>query len=196
MEKQAQGLFLALDINNDGTLSREEVVRAAPMLNLSESQAGFLFDKIDIHRKGTLFRKASLEKPFFCTVRGKCVIVLLKLYGTVFICAVFMKWNDSEVAAQDLTWIDAIYFSMSTVTSVGYGDVVPQSNEARVFLIVYMVLSTVVVGTTLGDIMDIFVGDVVGENIVATIIDSTTWIHKADIYKTGYITESDYGNRL
>ena len=36
------------------------------------------------------------------------------------------------------------------------------------------------------------VNDIIGEEIVAQIIESTTWVHKADVFKTGTISEADY----
>ena len=37
--------------------------------------------------------------------------------------------------------------------------------------------------------------DVVGSVIIDKIIDSTTWVHKADLDYDGKITESDYGEQ-
>lgn len=31
-----------------------------------------------------------------------------------------------------------------------------------------------------------------GDRIVGEIFESTTWVHKADVHKTGFITESDF----
>ena len=45
----------------------------------------------------------------------------------------------------------------------------------------------------LGEFIDLYVVDVVGEGIIDKIIDSTTWVHKADINKDGIVTEADYG---
>lgn len=50
-------------------------------------------------------------------------MLLGKLYGTMMVGAVFFKWVDPEHL--DLTWVDAMYFSMVLATSVGYGDIVP-----------------------------------------------------------------------
>ena len=42
-----------------------------------------------------------------------------------------------------------------------------------------MLLSTIVVAEILGNAIDIYVNDYVGEAIVRKIIDSTTWVHKS-----------------
>ena len=36
------------------------------------------------------------------------------------------------------TWLDAIYFSIITLTTVGYGDFSPQTDEGKIFTIFYI----------------------------------------------------------
>ncbi|MFA5106460.1 MAG: potassium channel family protein [Candidatus Micrarchaeia archaeon] len=36
------------------------------------------------------------------------------------------------------TWIDSLYFSSATLTTVGYGDIVPKTDMGRLFTILYM----------------------------------------------------------
>jgi hypothetical protein len=75
---------------------------------------------------------------------------------------------------------------------VGYGDITPASDAGRAFLTVYMLVSTVVVGGILGDCIDLYVNGYVGEAIVEKLIDSTVWVHKADLDRDGKLTEPDY----
>ena len=42
------------------------------------------------------------------------------------------------------------------------------------------------------DFVSLYVEDLVGEEIIQKIINSTTWVHTVDINKTGRITEADY----
>ncbi len=37
-------------------------------------------------------------------------------------------------------WIDAIYFSVITLTTVGYGDLSPQTDEGKLFTIFYIII--------------------------------------------------------
>ena len=38
------------------------------------------------------------------------------------------------------SWIDSIYFSVITLTTVGYGDYSPQTDEGKLFTIFYIVI--------------------------------------------------------
>ena len=50
-------------------------------------------------------------------------------------------------------WIDAIYFSVITLTTVGYGDLSPQTDEGKIFTIFYI---TVGIGIILSFINTIY----------------------------------------
>ena len=41
---------------------------------------------------------------------------------------------------EDLTWIDSLYFSMITLTTVGYGDFSPVTNAGKVFTMFYVLV--------------------------------------------------------
>jgi len=49
-------LFAILDINGDGELERSEVLAGAPKLQLTQQQAGELFDRLDVDKSGKLCR--------------------------------------------------------------------------------------------------------------------------------------------
>ena len=54
---------------------------------------------------------------------------------------------------EDLTWIDSVYFSVITVSTVGFGDISPETTAGKVFTIAYVVVGIgVFVGlvTTIG----------------------------------------------
>tara|TARA_B100000949_G_C14181003_1_gene407494 strand:- start:635 stop:928 length:294 start_codon:yes stop_codon:yes gene_type:complete len=40
--------------------------------------------------------------------------------------------------AEGWDWIDAIYFSVITLTTVGYGDLSPQTDFGKIFTIIYL----------------------------------------------------------
>ncbi len=42
--------------------------------------------------------------------------------------------------ALNLKWLDAFYFSTITLTTVGYGDIVPTTDEAKLFTIFYVIV--------------------------------------------------------
>ena len=39
---------------------------------------------------------------------------------------------------EKLSWIDAYYFSVTTLSTVGYGDIVPKSNGEKLFTTLYI----------------------------------------------------------
>ena len=57
------------------------------------------------------------------------IVGLLLLTGTIF------YW-----LAEDWTLIQSLYFSVVTLTTVGYGDLTPTSDYSRIFTIIYIFL--------------------------------------------------------
>ena len=41
---------------------------------------------------------------------------------------------------EDLRWIDSLYFSVITISTVGYGDISPETVAGKVFTMVYVVI--------------------------------------------------------
>jgi voltage-gated potassium channel len=48
---------------------------------------------------------------------------------------------------EQFSWIDAFYFAVLTVATVGYGDVVPQTDIGKLFTIGYVVIGIGLVAT-------------------------------------------------
>ncbi|GAA4626391.1 potassium channel family protein [Cellulomonas oligotrophica] len=74
-----------------------------------------------------------------------CVLLVVVWVVVVFFAAV------AYVMADGFEWlrskVDALYFAVTTLTTVGFGDVTPVSQEARLLVIVQMVFDVVVVTT-------------------------------------------------
>ncbi|MCA9897223.1 MAG: two pore domain potassium channel family protein [Anaerolineales bacterium] len=68
-----------------------------------------------------------LKEPEFRGLFWSVVIILLS--GTWFYHAV-----------EGWSWLDAFYFSVITLTTVGYGDFSPQTAVGKIFTVVYIVL--------------------------------------------------------
>jgi voltage-gated potassium channel len=64
------------------------------------------------------------------------VIALLTLCGG----ALFYK------QVEGLRWIDAFYFSTITLTTIGYGDIAPQTDWGKLFTMFYAVLGIGILG--------------------------------------------------
>jgi hypothetical protein len=128
---------------------------------------------------------------FVDTPTGQCFNLLFKLAAVVTIGAIFFKLYPEEEAL-GLTWVDAFYLAVQTSTTVGYGDITMTSTGGKVFMSFYMLFSTVVVGKVLGGFVDLYVNGFVGARIDDLLLESTTWVHKADGYGNGQVSESNY----
>ena len=49
----------------------------------------------------------------------------------------------------DFSWIDAVYMTVITVTTVGFGEVHPLDQEAKIFTIILILTSVIIVGYAL-----------------------------------------------
>jgi hypothetical protein len=67
-------------------------------------------------------------------------MLLLKLAVVVAAGACFFKFYPVEQDRLNLSWIEAFYVSIQTVTSVGYGDITLTSVGGKFFMICFMIV--------------------------------------------------------
>jgi len=78
-------------------------------------------------------------------IRALAIILLYLIIGT----AVFAAWME------DWDAIDAVYFTVATFTTVGYGDLFPVTKGQRIFGIFFVTLGIMIIGgVVLGVLMD------------------------------------------
>jgi len=52
-------------------------------------------------------------------------------------------------ALEDWSIVDSFYFSVVTATTVGFGDITPETDEAKLFTVVYIIFGISIIGTFL-----------------------------------------------
>ena len=57
-----------------------------------------------------------------------------------------MSTRDASAFSEPLGRVDALYFSLTTATTVGFGDISARSSQARVVVMLHMVVNVVVIG--------------------------------------------------
>jgi voltage-gated potassium channel len=75
-----------------------------------------------------LFTRAAVGPEVVLLLRG---LLVLALFAFVFIVFYFERDGLKDALDGQVSGIDVVYFTMVTVTTVGYGDIVPVSDSAR-----------------------------------------------------------------
>ena len=65
-------------------------------------------------------------------LRNAMVFSVSVLVGLVAVCAITVHFSEGWA------WIDSVYYSVVTLTTVGYGDFTPKNDSTKVFLIFYL----------------------------------------------------------
>ena len=50
---------------------------------------------------------------------------------------------------EDWSWVDAVYFSVVAVTTVGFGDLTPSTDASKLFTVVYVLMGISIITTYL-----------------------------------------------
>ena len=54
---------------------------------------------------------------------------------------------------EDWSWIDSFYFSVVTLTTVGYGDLAPSTDASKLFTVGYLATGISLLGASVNEIM-------------------------------------------
>ena len=140
------------------------------------------------------------EEPAASSALAREARALARKYALV-VClgAAFFLLHPGERAAQKealgqpLTPVDALYFSTVLATTVGYGhELVARTAAAKWFCCAFMLWACTAVGGIIGALSSSSLARHEGE-ITDELIESTTWVHRADLDGDGVVTEADYG---
>ncbi|GBG24945.1 Two-pore potassium channel 3 [Hondaea fermentalgiana] len=105
------------------------------------------------------------------------------LFGITYFCAV-----------EGMTFIDSFYFTVVTLTTVGYGDVRLTSRRGLIFLVIYLAFGTVAMAKLIGDAIDAILEkerrrrreDILRRRL------SVTELFQADADASGSLTEAEF----
>ncbi|MGI9613824.1 MAG: potassium channel family protein [Acidimicrobiales bacterium] len=54
---------------------------------------------------------------------------------------------------EDWSWVDSLYFSVITLTTVGYGDLAPSSSASKLFTVLYIAAGISLLGAALNEVL-------------------------------------------
>ena len=81
----------------------------------------------------------SLEVEFR---KNRGILRVVSFFALVILCGGALFYSQVE----GLRWIDAFYFSTITLTTIGYGDIAPQTDIGKLFTMFYAVMGIGIIG--------------------------------------------------
>ena len=60
---------------------------------------------------------------------------------------------------EDLTWVDSLYLTVMTLTTVGYGDVSPQTQGGRLFTVFYVLVGIGLIAALISELARAVIAD-------------------------------------
>lgn len=141
-----------------------DLVSSIPMIE--PLRVGRLFRLMKLIRMIRLFRSSkNLLDMFFKKKSVKLIYtvgifaVILVLFSTIAILQV-----ETDAQSNIKTVEDAVWWSVSTITTVGYGDRFPVTTEGRIIAMLLMVYGVGLFGTFAGFVVAFFTGNRITEN--------------------------------
>jgi voltage-gated potassium channel len=84
----------------------------------------------------------------FPTIRGAEALVVSLVLLLVSFAGIYVGLSSYDSASfnESLDHVAALYFALTTLTTVGFGDIAPVSDAARIVVMVQMVVNVIVIG--------------------------------------------------
>ena len=129
---------IALVSNNDKNDEMSRISENAPRSNNNIGDKTFTSIK-EVYR--SIYNK-DLEESKFNAITDFCIIIVLICIGTI-----------AMYSIESFTGITAFYWSCVTITTIGYGDVVPTTRLGKVFTIFYALLGCTYMAKSLSSLV-------------------------------------------
>lgn len=87
-----------------------------------------------------------VKKPTTKTVHDGIIqpkSIILTILSVIGIGAVFYRY------VEGMSWLDSFYFCVITLTTVGYGDITPQTSAGKIFTIFYILIGVGIIAGSL-----------------------------------------------
>lgn len=85
-------------------------------------------------------------KPPLADDESQKIVRNFRLVGLVS-AAVLALGSVFYVVVEKLSWLDAVYFCVITLTTIGYGDIVPRTDAGKFFTIFYVIVGVGIIAT-------------------------------------------------
>lgn len=109
--------------------------------------------------------KINLEEASMIIRQFRLIVAIAIV--TLFVGTVFYHF------VEDLRWIDALYFSTVSLTTVGYGDIHPETDIGKLFTMAYLVIGIAIIAALVNNIVKASVARRVVKQYGSKITDST-----------------------
>ena len=91
--------------------------------------------------------------PVARAVRAMAIVIpfFVAVFAWIYLT---MSWSDPAALGGRLTRTEALYFTVTVLSTVGFGDITPKTDVARIIVIIQMVLDFLVLGVVVRLIID------------------------------------------
>ena len=153
--------------------------------------------------RATLALDIAVHRFFCCTnhrwipwahVRAVSMVLGMKLVGVLYFMHSSSSSSSSSSDGGGMSFRDALYFSCVTMSSVGYGDVSPASQGARMFSVFWIMVATMLVGRVVGMLVEDFMKAQQRKLNARTLMREFTMVdfNKIDANHDGTVDELEY----